>query len=446
MVIRAGWGNEARGSPPMTAMPARRSPRRLCRGEATLESAAGLAAGASRAIRAAAVAGPILLLAALPVPAMADDVTTPYGPWLLPPSPPSVQIAPPPALEAGPGPLPVPQASPPVPVLRGLYLPAGRLLRGPAPHEWEAWRLAGLNAVVVDLKNDEGWVLAPLDVPEVTAWRTRWSPGVDLAKLIATAQTAGFQVVVRIVALKDSRAVRARPDLALHDLEGEVWRDASGQTWLDPRHPEVRQYIASLARAAAAMGFAEVHLDYIRLPSEGALHRLDWSPSVSRADAVAALVAEVADALEPTGTPLSVAIFGQSCVVPGDMGIGQQCETLAEHAPVLSPMAYPSHYALGAFGLRMPEREPGLTVSRTLQATARRVGIERVRPWLQAFSLRVRYGAAELAAQIQAAETAGTAGWLLWNPRGVYPNLQAAIELAGRRLARAEGLPGLPRP
>ena len=45
-----------------------------------------------------------------------------------------------------------------------------------------------------------------------------------------------------------------------------------------------------------------------------------------------------------------------------------------------------------------------------------------IRPYLQAFTIyRVRYGAEEVRAQIQAVEDAGLTDWVLWNARGVYP-------------------------
>lgn len=48
----------------------------------------------------------------------------------------------------------------------------------------------------------------------------------------------------------------------------------------------------------------------------------------------------------------------------------------------------------------------------------------RFRPWLQAFrdyafDKRV-FGAAQIRAQIDAAESAGSDGWMLWNPRNTY--------------------------
>ncbi|MEW6045811.1 MAG: putative glycoside hydrolase [Bacillota bacterium] len=341
------------------------------------------------------------------------------------------------AAAATPSSLPPPAPARPVPVLRGIYLPAGRLLQGVSDAEWAAWIESGINAVVVDLKNDEGWVLAPVDVPEVSAFKARWSPGLDLAGFTARARRDGFYPVARIVALRDNRAGRARPDLALRSRSGEVWRGAKGERWLDPRRAEVRRYIAELAVAASRMGFAEVHLDYVRFPSEGPLHRLAWPSGASKVDAVAGLISAVAEALAPTDTLLSAAVFGQACVLEGDMGIGQRCESVAGQVDVVAPMAYPSHYARGSFGLAVPERAPGRTVERTLARTTARVERARVRPWLQAFTLRVPYGAVELAEQIRAAEAAGTAGWFLWNPYGVYPYLQTAMELARRPVASA---------
>jgi hypothetical protein len=48
----------------------------------------------------------------------------------------------------------------------------------------------------------------------------------------------------------------------------------------------------------------------------------------------------------------------------------------------------------------------------------------RFRPWLQAFRDYAYdhrpFGAAEIRAQIRAAEAAGSNGWMLWNPHNTY--------------------------
>jgi hypothetical protein len=43
-----------------------------------------------------------------------------------------------------------------------------------------------------------------------------------------------------------------------------------------------------------------------------------------------------------------------------------------------------------------------------------------VRPWLQDFSMRHRYGPREIRAEIEAVYDTGGSQWLLWNPHGRY--------------------------
>lgn len=63
---------------------------------------------------------------------------------------------------------------------------------------------------------------------------------------------------------------------------------------------------------------------------------------------------------------------------------------------------------------------------RSLQRAQARTAVApiRYRPWLQAFRdyafNRQPFGAAQIRAQIAAAEKAGADGWMLWNPRNVY--------------------------
>ncbi|MBE3597753.1 MAG: hypothetical protein IMX02_02770 [Limnochordaceae bacterium] len=313
-------------------------------------------------------------------------------------------------------------------VLRGVYMPPGRLLRGIGEGEWRALSRAGLNAIVVDVRDDRGKVtLRPWETGDDTARGER--EGSAPRVVVRQARAHGMVPVARIVALRDETTGPDRPQLFLLGGGGEPWVGPAGERWLDPRSSAVRTYLAYLARMAADAGFAEIHLDYVRFPSEGGGRGLARPGAAERVAAIQQLVAGVREALEGTGATLSVAIFGQACSVPGDMGIGQQCEAMASAADVLAPMVYPSHFGPGVFGIPVPEREPARTVALALAATGQRVGRARVRPWLQAFSLRVTYGPVELAAQIEAAEQAGTAGWFLWNPSGRYPYLAAATTL-----------------
>jgi hypothetical protein len=89
-------------------------------------------------------------------------------------------------------------------------------------------------------------------------------------------------------------------------------------------------------------------------------------------------------------------------------------------------MLYPSSFQFGIPGYRNPVAHPSEIVASSLaRATERtRLPAVRFRPWLQAFPDyafdRRPFQAAEIRAQIGAAERFGANGWMLWNPRNVY--------------------------
>jgi hypothetical protein len=83
---------------------------------------------------------------------------------------------------------------------------------------------------------------------------------------------------------------------------------------------------------------------------------------------------------------------------------------------------YPSHYAKGEYGLKNPNRQPYLIIHHGVQDALTRLGGKpgQLRPFLQDFSLGVRYTPAFVRAQIRAAEELGVRGWILWNPGNHY--------------------------
>jgi hypothetical protein len=89
-------------------------------------------------------------------------------------------------------------------------------------------------------------------------------------------------------------------------------------------------------------------------------------------------------------------------------------------------MLYPSGYQFGIPGYPAPVAHPGEIVCLTLRHAIARARLPplQFRPWLQAFrdhafDKRV-FGAAHIRAQIDAAESAGSDGRMLWNRRNTY--------------------------
>ena len=70
-----------------------------------------------------------------------------------------------------------------------------------------------------------------------------------------------------------------------------------------------------------------------------------------------------------------------------------------------------------------PNDYPSETITISMASGAEKLGdAGKLRPWLQDFTLggMSAYGAAEVRAQIDAAEAAGTSGWMVWDPNNEY--------------------------
>ena len=111
--------------------------------------------------------------------------------------------------------------------------------------------------------------------------------------------------------------------------------------------------------------------------------------------------------------------------------VGQDYTALGQTVDAISPMVYPSHYANGVFGLKVPDAHPYETVSAAMQGSAEELQeipeAERavVRPWLQAFTAtwvpgHISYNGTQIREQIQAVYDAGYEEWILWNATNRY--------------------------
>lgn len=299
--------------------------------------------------------------------------------------------------------------------VRGIYWTAdtARTARG---EELLAYMLeTGLNAVVVDVKMDNGELV--------------WPPDALLQKLF----DANVYRIARIPLMRDSAFALARPDVALHTPAGNLWRDATGAAWLDPAAPALVEEALALAREAYARGFDEAQFDYVRFASDGALSAIRYPVydfKKTKAQVMAEFFAAVGDPLRAEGIPVSFDLFGMTLETGDDFGIGQRLVDVFDHADFISPMTYPSHYVDGFQGYANPALYPYEVVSHSLVTGAAMVASElgvpadeagkKIRPWLQDFDIGAVYTAARIEAQIQAARDAGASGWILWNARNVY--------------------------
>jgi len=293
-----------------------------------------------------------------------------------------------------------------------------------------------INALVIDVKDEFGLNFAASD-PAVAKNAGRAGVIPRLTALLDTLRAHRILAVARIVVFKDSVTARVNPEWTIRREDGSPWRDKEGLTWVNPFHAGLWDYNIRVAEEAVRLGFGEVQFDYIRFPEPYRTLPRQVFPSqaaMTKEQALAAFLRLARERLVTLGVRTTADIFGLVTTVPGALEVGQQWEHLARVTDVLLPMVYPSHYPRGAFGLPRPNAEPYKVVHAALARARERdlkLGLtgERVRPWLQAFTLgRPTYGPSEIRAQKQAVYDAGYDGWVLWNPGSKYEPVLSALE------------------
>lgn len=298
-------------------------------------------------------------------------------------------------------------------------------------HVQELLRATELNAVVIDVKGDRGFIPYRSDVP--LAGQVGAQPHIlveDWGELMTWFRDHDIYTIARIVVFKDDPLATARPEWAVLDSEtGEPWRDREGLAWADPFREEAWDYNIAIAVEAAGKGFDEVQFDYLRFPTDGNLKTLPFTQDnteENRRAAVVSFLERAHRALAPTGVRIAADVFGYATWRKDDTGIGQVIEEMADYIDVLSPMLYPSTFHAGLPGYPVAVPYPYETVFLSTRRAVERLegtGVV-VRPWIQdfpdyAFDKRV-YTPEEIRAQMQAALDAGAGGWMLWDPRVRY--------------------------
>ena len=302
-----------------------------------------------------------------------------------------------------------------------------------------------LNAMVIDVKNDEGNVTFRLTNEEVTQdipvldRISEMQAGVryirDIQALMQELKEHNIYTIARIVCFKDPILAAAQPELALTKPDGKPVTDANGLAWVNPYRQEVWEYLTELAEMAADLGFDEIQYDYVRFPVGSDANAADYGVDMEaypKRQAIQDFLSYAGDRLHEKGCVVTADVFGTIIGSETDVQtVGQDYTALGQTVDAISPMVYPSHYANGVFGLKVPDANPYETVSAAMQGSVEELQEipeeERavVRPWLQAFTAtwvpgHISYNGAQIREQIQAVYDAGYEEWILWNATNRY--------------------------
>ena len=293
-----------------------------------------------------------------------------------------------------------------------------------------------INAYVIDIKDDDGYVAYQSQLEQVKSANT-WIQKYNVDSVIKKMHDNDIYVIGRLVCFNDPKFSAVRPDLAIKKSEGSLYRDNRNHTWLNPYKKESWDYLINLAKEAVNRGFDEIQFDYVRFPSDGNQSLIDYGVNGIEKHNIISEFLEYAKQ-QLVDVPVSADVYGIICESPGDTeNIGQYLEITGKNIDAISPMVYPSHYAVGQVvnGVKYakPDLEPYSVVYNTLiKAKERLSKVEgynaKVRPYLQAFTATwlgngyyQRYGAEQIKQQIKAVYDAGYDEWILWDPANKYP-------------------------
>lgn len=284
----------------------------------------------------------------------------------------------------------------------------------------EKLRRFDANTVVFDVKEVHGALAYKSSIPGSFASISSYPTSIEeIAKLIDYLHKTDVHVVARICIFRDKLMASAM----------ENWR--YNDEWVDPANEDVQQYNLALIQELIGLGVDEIQLDYFRYPADG---RTDTGVEGKvRSDILSEYLARIHAATSSHQVLLSLDMFG--IVIwqrNADVSVlGQDVQKMMNHIDILSPMLYPSHFGKDFDGIANPADEPYYFVKEGVQRLKNIVGDKvTIRPWLQAFPLRITtgYDPDYIMAQIDAARDAGAAGWLLWSPGNCYDEAFFALE------------------
>jgi hypothetical protein len=329
------------------------------------------------------------------------------------------------------------QSAQDLPIIRGLYV--NRFAAQSTRRMRKLIDIADsteINAFVIDVKDEFGLNIRT-DDPMVQ--KNAGTAGVipNAKALLDTLKAHNILAIARIVVFKDSVAARVNPDHVMRRPDGSPWRDKQGLSWVNPYDETIWEYNFRVADEAIKLGFGEIQFDYIRFPEPYPSLPKQVFPNEkgrSRPDVLAEFLRTANARFDKVNVRTTADIFGLVTTVGGALEIGQEWEKISPAVDVVLPMTYPSHYPRGAFGVARPNAEPfkiqQIAIARA-KARDAKLGLtgERVRPWIQAFSLgQPKYDASHVKEQMRGIYAAGYNGWIWWHPGSLYEPFLPALE------------------
>nr|MBP3281013.1 hypothetical protein [Treponema sp.] len=331
---------------------------------------------------------------------------------------------------------------------KAIYVPPHKIVIDGADKYKNIIKNNKLNAIVVDMKDDYGYLhFKPKDPLLQKKAKVSDSYAVDLDTFVPKMKNAGIYLVARIVSFKDRSLSRYdQKQYAVWDKTTNApWRGIQGynedgsvkyydEDWVDEYSPEVWEYLVHIAKELVSRGFDEIQFDYIRFPTDGRnLGNATYRWKSEGMDKESALLSFLRYARENIDAPIGIDIYGANGWYRSGTRTGQDVEQFAEYIDVVCPMFYPSHFGQNDSNYApFSERPYRIYYYGTYRNTV--IGRKKivVRPWAQAFYLNVSYDRKYynqnyVIQQIYGVRDSVDSGYMYWNQSCRYDDISPDV-------------------
>ena len=216
-----------------------------------------------------------------------------------------------------------------------------------------------INAMVIDVKDSTGYVSYDCSVPTVRQLKL-WEGRIPKpAEMMATLDEHNIFPIARIVCFNDPLLATKKPEWAVMNKNGGIWKDNKGSSYINPYNRQVWKYLVDLAEDAADRGFREIQFDYVRFPSDGKISETSYPGKWgTMEDAIAGFLSL---RQRPSGEEGRVGVRRR-------VRAHRQRQKMTGYRPedredgsgvdIVCPMIYPSHYYAGSYDIKNPNRSP----------------------------------------------------------------------------------------
>lgn len=300
----------------------------------------------------------------------------------------------------------------------------------------------GINAYVVELKGDSGYVWYQSEVlndylkdPEEALQGSLCSLD-ELQDLIEEFQDAGYYMIGRIVTFKDVLFASQNTEESITDTSGQLIMH-NNEYWPSAYSRKAWMYNVEIAKEIASTGINEIQFDYVRFP-DGLVSKSDQldlknTYNESKTAALQGFLQYASDELEPYEVYVAADVFAWPLAAQDDQDIGQFFLAMANCVDVICPMPYSDHFSAGALGIDDPSSDPGEVLARYTELAEKELSeIEDppvYRSWIQGYGDLTPQ---QIEDQIKAIDETGYSGYMVWygfgSPDSLDTNKEGYIE------------------